>query len=142
MTFLLDTNIVSEASKTKPDEKVVAWLLANRGQCALSAITLAEMLHGIERLPHGRRKSALETQFNFLVEDYAERFYEFDGAAAYEWGRYAAELEAEHGADWWKHFDFRDTQIAAIAREYGLTIATRNTARFPFCEVVNPFTSE
>jgi predicted nucleic acid-binding protein len=142
MTFLLDTNIVSEASKPKPDGHVVNWLLAHRGQCALSAITLAEIRHGIERLPEGRRKSALETQFNFLTEDYAERFYEFDGASAYEWSRYAAELEAEHGADWWKQFDLRDTQIAAIAREYGLTVATRNTAHFPFCEVVNPFKAE
>jgi len=33
-------------------------------------------------------------------------------------GRYAAELEAAHGSDWWKHFDLRDTQIGAIAREY------------------------
>ena len=142
MTFLLDTNIISEISKPKPDAAVVEWLLANRGRCALSVITLAEMRHGIERLPESRKKSALETRFQFVTEDYAEQFYEFDGAAAHEWGRYAAELEAEHGADWWKRFDFRDTQIAATAREYGLTIATRNTAHFPFCDVVNPFKAE
>lgn len=139
MTFLLDTNIVSETSKPQPDNNVVNWLKANRGQCALSSVTLAEMRYGIERLPNGRRKSALERKLEFLVEDYADLLYEFDGATAYEWGRYAAELEAGHGSEWWKRFDFRDTQIAAIAREYGLTIATRNTGHFPFCAIVNPF---
>jgi toxin FitB len=139
MTFLLDTNIVSETSKPQPDVNVVNWLKSNRGQCALSSVTLAEMRYGIERLPNGKRKTALDTKLQFLVEDYADMLYEFDGAVAYEWGRYAAELEAEHGVNWWKQFDFRDTQIAAIAREYGLTIATRNTEHFPFCSIVNPF---
>jgi predicted nucleic acid-binding protein len=139
MTFLLDTNIISETKKPQPDIKVVNWLKLQRGECALSSVTLAEMRYGIERLPNGKRKSALEKKLQFLVEDYAEMLYEFDGAAAYEWGRYAAELEAAHGLDWWKRFDFRDTQIAAIAREYGLTIATRKTTHFPFCSIVNPF---
>ncbi len=139
MTFLLDTNIVSETSKPQPDNNVVNWLKSNRDQCSLSSITLAEMRYGIERLPGGKRKSSLEKKLQFLVEDYAGVLYEFDGAAAHEWGRYAAELEAAHGFNWWKQFDFRDTQIAAIAREYGLTIATRNTAHFPFCSLVNPF---
>ncbi len=106
MTFLLDTNIVSETSKPQPDVKVVNWLKSNRGQCALSSVTLAEMRYGIERLPNGKRKSVLEKKLQFLVEDYADMLYEFDGAAAYEWGRYAAELEAAHGPDWWKQFDF------------------------------------
>lgn len=59
--------------------------------------------------------------------------------AAAEWGRYAAELESASGPDWWKHYDFRDTQIAAIAREYGLTVATRNAKHFPFVSTENPF---
>jgi predicted nucleic acid-binding protein len=36
-------------------------------------------------------------------------------------------------------FDLRDTQIGAIAREYGLTVATRNVKHFPFCATENPF---
>ena len=139
MTFLLDTNVVSETAKPQPADRVVQWLKAHRGACALASVTLAEMRYGIERLPDSKRKAALETKFKFLAEDYADQLYEFDGPAAFEWGRYAAELEAEHGADWWKTFDLRDTMIAAIAREYGLTIATRNTGHFPFCRTVNPF---
>ena len=139
MTWLIDTNVISETSKPEPDPNCVAWLNAHRGQCKLSTITLAELRYGIERMPEGKRKATAETVFSFLCEDYAGRFLDFDGASAAEWGRYAAELEADRGEYWWKHFDVRDTQIAAIAREYGLTIATRNVRHFPFCQTEDPF---
>lgn len=105
----------------------------------MSAITVAELRYGLERLPEGKRKATAEREMRFLLEDHAGQFFEFDGPAAVEWGRYAAELEAAFGSDWWKQFDLRDTQIAAIAREYGLTVATRNEKDFPFCAVENPF---
>lgn len=139
MTYLLDTAVVAETSKPIPDSKCVAWLKAHRGQCVLSAITLAEIRYGIERLPDGKRKAAAEAAFQFLMDDYAGQFLDFDGPSAAEWGRYAAELEAAHGSGWWKHFDLRDTEISAIAREYGLTVATRNAKHFPFCATENPF---
>ena len=87
----------------------------------------------------GNAEAAVEAAYQFMLEDYAGNFWEFDGASAAEWGRYAAELEAAHGANWWRQFDLRDTQIGAIAREYGLTVATRNTKHFPFCHTENPF---
>jgi predicted nucleic acid-binding protein len=137
--WLLDTNIVSELSKEQPDAACLDWLRLRRGQCFISTITVAEISFGIERLADGRRKTELARAFAFLLEDYEGRFFDFDGNVGREWGRYAAELEADFGAGWYEQFDFRDTQIAAIAREYGLTIATRNTKHFPFCDVVNPF---
>lgn len=139
MTWLLDTNIVSELSKPVPDATCVSWLEERAADCSISTITLAELRWGIERLTDGKRKAELERDYRFLLEDYQGRFFEFDAAAAGEWGRYAAELEAQFGADWWKQFDFRDTMIAAIAREYGLTVATRNIKHFPFCRADNPF---
>jgi predicted nucleic acid-binding protein len=139
--WLLDTNIVSELSKDQPDPNCLKWLGEHRGQCFISAITVAEIAFGIERLVDGRRKTELAREFAFLLEDYDGRFFDFDGNAGREWGRYAAELEADYGAGWFEQCDLRDTQIAAIAREYELTIATRNTKHFPFCDVVNPFTA-
>jgi toxin FitB len=141
MTWLLDTNIVSELTRPLPDENCVAWLEAHAEDCVISTITLSELRYGIDRLPEGKKKAAKEKAFQFLAEDYQGRFFDFDAASAMEWGRYAAELESAHGSDWWKHFDLRDTQIAAIAREYGLTVATRNIKDFPFCATVNPFAS-
>jgi predicted nucleic acid-binding protein len=140
MNWLLDTNAVSEISKPSPDPNCMAWLEAHEEDCYLSTITLSEMRWGIERLVDGKRKRELEREFDFLMQDFQGKFYEFDGAAAYEWGRYAARLETDYGADWWQQFDFRDTQIAAISREYGLTIATRNEKHFPLCATVNPWT--
>ena len=142
MSWLLDTNVVCEATKPNSDANCDAWLDARKDECALCSITIAEMRRGIERLTEGKKKAQLEREFEFLREDYQGRLYEFDGPSAYEWGRYAAELEAEYGADWWKQFDVRDTQIAAIAREYGLTVATRNVKHFPFCKVENPFSKD
>src|SRR5438477_5462063 len=138
MTWLLDTNVVAEVTKPSPDKRCQAWLDARGDHCAVCSITIAEIRWGIERLTEGKKKSELERQFEFLQEDYRGRFYAFDGAAAFEWGRYAAELEGVYGSAWWKQFDFRDTQLAAIAREYGLSIATRNVRHFPFCQVENP----
>jgi predicted nucleic acid-binding protein len=139
MNWLLDTNIVSEFTKPKPDPACEAWLEAHSEKCALCTISLSELRFGIERMPEGKKKSERDREFKHLAEDYSGRFFEFDAPSAFEWGRYAAELEAEYGSDWWKQFDLRDTQIAAIAREYGLTIATRNTRDFPFCKTENPF---
>jgi hypothetical protein len=140
MSWLLDTNTVSEISKPGPDPNCIIWLEAHEEDCVISTITLAEMRWGIERLADGKRKRELEREFEFLIQDFQGKLYEFDGPAAFEWGRYAAELEASYGVGWWQQFDFRDTQIAAIAREYGLTIATRNGRHFPRCPTVNPWT--
>ncbi|MEQ2008515.1 MAG: PIN domain-containing protein [Limisphaerales bacterium] len=139
MTYLLDTNTASEPTRPAPDARCLAWLAANQADCALSSVTLGEMSYGVERLPEGKRRNALARAFAFLCQDYAERFYNFDGPSAVELGRYTAGLEQQFGAEWWKTFDYRDTQIAAIAREYGLTIATRNEKHFPGCHTVNPW---
>ena len=139
MIYLLDTNVVSEATKEMPDSRCLAWLDATRGHCALSTITLAELRYGIERRADGKEKARLDRTYRFLTEDHRERILEFNWAAASEWGRYAAELEAAYGEKWWEQFDLRDTQIAAIGRSAGLTVATRNLKHFPFVPTVNPF---
>jgi len=139
--YLLDTNVVSELTKKQPDARCVAWVLKNGNECCISSVTLAELCYGVARLPDGKRRNELRQALRFLLEDYQGRFLDFDCQAATEWGRYAAELEQTFGADWWKTFDFRDTQNAAIAREYGLTVATRNTRHFPGCDTINPWES-
>ena len=131
MNWLLDTNIVSELTKKNPDAALLAWLKEHRGQSYLSTITLSELRYGVERLADGRRKAELEREFSFLLEDYQGRFFDVDGNVASEWGRYAAELEAHYGKGWHERFDYRDTLLAATAREYGLGLATRNVKHFP-----------
>ncbi len=140
MNWLLDTNVVSEIMRETPAPAVLSWLGERRGECYLSTITLAELRYGVDRLPQGRHKKELDREFHFLQEDYQGRFFDLDGNVATEWGRYAAELEKQYGKGWYQQFDYRDTMLAATAREYGLGLATRNTRHFPFCPVVeNPF---
>jgi len=139
MSWLLDTNTVSELRKPEPDAHCEAWLRAHAADSYIATITVGEIRWGIERMPEGKRRSELEKWFGFMMEDYSDRFYNFDGPSAFEWGRFAAELEAAHGSNWWRQFDFRDTQIGAIAREYGLTVATHNARHFPFCRTLDPF---
>ena len=59
MSFLVDTNVISEPVKPKPDQRVVAWLRANESDLYVSTITIGEIRRGIERLPSGRRKTQL-----------------------------------------------------------------------------------
>ena len=140
MNWLLDTNVVSELTRDIPSPSVLAWLQNHHGHCFLSTITVAELSYGVERLTTSRRKKELEQALHFLLEDYQGRFFDLDGNIASEWGRYAAELEKHFGKGWYQQFDYRDTMLAATAREYGLGVATRNTKHFPFCPTVeNPF---
>jgi predicted nucleic acid-binding protein len=140
MNWLLDTNVVSELTRESPSAAVLTWLKEHSGHCYLSTITLSELRYGVERLANGRRKREFEQAFHFLLEDYQGRFFDLDGNVATEWGRYAAELEKHYGKGWHQQFDYRDTMLAATAREYGLGLATRNTRHFPFCPTVeNPF---
>jgi toxin FitB len=139
MRYLLDTNVVSEIAKTEPATKCLTWLADQGEECAVSSITLAELRYGIERRVSGKEKSRLEKAYAFLVQDYRSRIFDFDFATAAAWGLYAAELEGHYGSGWWKNFDLRDTQIAAIAREFSLIIVTRNVKDFPFCNTTNPF---
>src|SRR5258707_8684693 len=140
--WLLDTNVVSESWKPQPNPACALWLERYDPDCCLSVITICELRWGIELLPESKRKREHQKNFNFLMEDYGGRCLDFDGPAAFEWGRYAGELELGYGSVWFKQFQARDTIIGAIAREYGLTVATRKPSHFPFCQVVDPFDSK
>src|SRR5438105_333658 len=119
MRYVLDTNIVSEISKGEPDARCLGWLHYHADDCCLTTITLAEMRFGVERLPEGKRQRELARKYDFLRQDFEEWILYFDEAAATEFGRYAAEFEAERGAKGLEDADVRDLQIAAITRSQG-----------------------
>ena len=139
MRYVLDTNIVSETTKTNPDDKCLAWLKRHAADCCLTTITLAEMCFGVERLAESKRQRELARKYDFIRQDFRDWILEFDEAAANEFGRYAAEYEAVRGSKGLEEADLRDLQIAAISRSQGWKVATRNTRHFPFVETVNPF---
>ena len=139
MVWLLDTNVVSELWKPRPNSGVVRWLDENRDDCALCEITFGELYYGLHRLPFGRRRSELERRIRFLRQDYGDMILSFDGAEAEAWGQYAAELEATAGKRHWTARTMRDSALAAVARAWHLTVVTRDTGGFPHVATLNPF---
>jgi predicted nucleic acid-binding protein len=136
--IILDTNVLSELMKPKPAMPVVAWV-AEQPTPALytTAITQAEILHGLMLLPPGRRRRALEgAATSMFAEDFDGRILGFGPDAASPYARIATDRRRAGRPI--SHFD---AQIAAIARSTGATVATRNLDDFEGCgvRVVNPW---
>jgi len=136
--IVLDTNVLSEFMRVEPDANVLDWVDAQPAMdLAISAITVAEILHGIARLPFGKSKQKLESHaMAMFEEDFAGRIFPFDAHAAVEYATLAAGAEAKG-----RSVSMADAQIAAICRSHGASIATRNVRDFEFSgvEVINPW---
>ena len=139
--ILLDTNVVSEPMRRRPDYRVQEWLDAQAAETlCLSTISLSELLLGIASLPVGRRRSglavALEQRIVSLFED---RLIPFDVAAA---EAYAKVVTLARGNGY--AISIADGQIAAIAASRSYSIASRDEAPFQAAglDVINPWTAE
>ena len=138
---ILDTNVVSELIAMSPSEVVVHWISSQRllDDLLLTAVTVAEILYGVELLPKGKRGDRLHQQARAMfAEDFAGRVLPFDEQAA----RAFAPITANRRAQGRPIAEF-DAQIAAIARVHDATLATRNTDDFEGCGVrlINPWES-
>jgi predicted nucleic acid-binding protein len=125
--ILLDTNVISELVRSKPSRAVLDWLDAlDTSEVATTAITVAELLYGVARLPDGRRKSQLETAIEELIDrDLAGRIQPLDAAAARHYAQLVNERERAG-----KPVSAADAQIASICHALKATLATRNTGDF------------
>lgn len=124
MKYLLDTCVISEIVKTKPDQKVLAWLTSQADvDLYLSVVTIGEIRKGIETARPTNPESALkyEAWLDELVAHYGDRIVPLDEPAAQAWGRFMAQSSSS---------GVEDTQIAAIALTRGMTVVTRNIADF------------
>lgn len=139
MSFLLDTNIISEGAKPRPDPGVMDWLASmDEEQMFLSIVSLAELRHGVERMDKGGRKEALDI---WLTEQLAPRFEErllpVDIDTADQWGRIVARSQAMG-----RPIGAMDAFIAAHAQQHDLTLVTRNISDFEATGIrlFNPWT--
>ena len=140
MSFLLDTNVVSEWTRPRPDTGVVRWLAeADEDRVFISVVTLAELRHGIERLPAGARHDRLAL---WLTEQVPARFearvLPVDAETAHCWGRVMARAQAAG-----RPIGTMDAFIAATAERHDLVLVTRNVSDFAAAGIrlLNPWTS-
>lgn len=127
MNYLLDTNVLSEWVKPRPDEGVMRWLHeTDEDELLLSAVTLAELHNGIEKLKNGRRKTQLQ---GWVAEDlrvrFAGRIVVVDEQVAEWWGRLMAESELRG-----QRMGIMDGFLAATAEAHQLALVTRDVAAF------------
>ncbi len=139
MSYLLDTCVVSELSRPRPDPGVVAWMSeADAASLHLSAITIAEVRRGTLRLPAGKRRTSLSDWSERLRRSFAGRVLPIDESVALRWAEIAARAEQSG-----RPGSFADGLIAATALDRGLTLVTRNVTDFePFgVSLLNPWTT-
>ena len=137
--FVLDTNVISELMGPAPNYAVTVWT-ARQATATLftTAISEAELRHGVEILPKGRRRDALDVGVErMLAEGFTNRILPFDSEAARV---YAVAAAARRCVG--LPISQADCQIAAIASARGMAVATRNVPDFAETgvEVVNPWT--
>lgn len=134
MTFLVDANVLSEATKPDPDPRVLEWLTRHERELAVDPMILGEIRFGIFLLPAGKRRARLERWF----QDGVERIYclGWDAATGLRWARLLADLRTAG-----QSMPIKDSLIAATALVHGLPVATRNGRDFAKAgvEVVDPF---
>jgi toxin FitB len=136
--IILDTNVVSELIRATPDPNVRAWVNSRPStQIATTAITAAELYYGVARLPVGQRRQQLAVAVSALLNQALRgRIVPFDERAA---RRYADVIARREHAG--RPIEALDAQIAAICRELGAVLATRNIKDFEETgvELVDPW---
>lgn len=119
MTYLLDTNVVSEIRRSKPDPNVIRWFAsAPSHSLRLSVLVLGELRQGVERLRRRdpQQAEALDVWVSGLAQDYADRIAPVTEQVADLWGRLNVP----------DPLPVVDSLMAATALVHGWTLVTRN----------------
>lgn len=136
--IVLDTNVISELTRQVPEPGVVSWLDSlPADEVGTTAVTAAELLYGVTRMPAGRRKTELAAAVRGLLgDDFRDRVLPFDEHCA---SRYADIVCGREALG--RPIGVADAQIAAICRTAEATLATRNTDDFSGTgiELINPW---
>jgi predicted nucleic acid-binding protein len=135
MTYLLDTNVVSETIRHNPNKTVMEWLDQIPGEALfVSVLTVGEIRKGVEALADIKRREKLRLWINHeLPQWFEDRVLPVDLAVADRWGRLLAEVS--------RPVPTIDSLLAATALHFDLHLVTHNTNdfNFPGLEVINPW---
>lgn len=135
MSWLLDTDVLSQPAKRNGDPRVIAWLSAEKDNCYTSAVVIAQLAYWV-RNKQGRQRAELLVWLTRLIAAMEGRIYGFNVGVAHVWADQEHLLNRAG-----QPMPVEDSYIAATARKHGLTIATGNDKDFrrPGLRVFNPF---
>jgi len=137
--FLLDTNVVSDLRKPRPNSGLTAWIATvDEQKLFLSVLSIGELRIGITLQSDARKRAALETWLvSDLLSRFAGRILAFDLDVAQQWGRIEGRARLGSGK-----LPVVDSQLAATALRHGLTLVTNNEADFSRtgASILNPWT--
>jgi toxin FitB len=141
MIFLLDTTVVSEWVKSRPNRGVATWLAqVDEDRVFISVVTLAELRYGIERMPVGSRRKRLDQWLrDELPLRFEGRVLSIDPIVADGWGKVVARSEAAG-----RPISAMDALIAATAETHDMTLVTRNASDFEASLrlIINPWAKD
>jgi predicted nucleic acid-binding protein len=124
--IVVDTSVIAELMRPEPNALVRRWSMAQQSdESYTTAITLAEILYGIERLPPGRRRDLLRATATDVFGTFGDRVLPFDADAAAEYATIVAERDRRG-----RPIEGFDAQIASICRVSRAALATRNVKDF------------
>jgi predicted nucleic acid-binding protein len=123
VSYLVDANVLSEATKPNPDPRIVSWLRAHEAELIVDPVILGEIRFGILLLRRGARRDRLERWF----EGGVGRIHcvPWDAATGLRWAELLADLRARGRA-----MPVKDSLIAATALTHGFALATLNRRDF------------
>ena len=138
MSWLLDTDVLSQPAKKHGDPRVLAWLEREQARCYTSSVVIGQLAYWV-RSKKGRQRTALQSWLTRLTESMHGRILGFNVTVAHVWADQEIQLE-KAGLP----MPVEDGYIAATARRHGLTIVTGNDTDFlrPGLKVFNPFRPE
>ena len=134
MKYLVDANVLSEATRPHPQPVVIEWLRENERAIVVDPVILGEIRFGILLLPRGKRRVALERWFDAGVR--RVHCLPWEAKTGLRWAALLASLRMRGRA-----MPIKDSLIAATALVHGLVVVSRNENDFEQAgvEVMNPF---
>jgi predicted nucleic acid-binding protein len=123
MTYLVDANVLSEATKPRPLPRVVDWLRTNERGIVVDPIILGEIRFGIYLMPPSARRRQLERWFSQGIEKI--RCQPWQATTGLRWAKLLADLRTSG-----RSMPIKDSLIAATALTHGLTLVTHNQRDF------------
>lgn len=135
MSWLLDTDVLSQPAKAHGDARAIAWLRREKDHCYTSAAVIAQLAYWV-RSKQGKKRKELQLWLSRLIDAVEGRIYGFNVSVAHVWADQEHLFEAAG-----QQMPVEDGYIAATARKHGMTVATGNDKDFrrPGLKVFNPF---